>query len=166
MGLVRRALPLLLLACLVGAVWPVASASAQEVERLDQAGLIRLVNGSSARVVLVSFWATWCGPCLEEMPNLMRLRREYSEEDVAIIAVSFDFDPEAYRRYLEANPVDFSAYLGTEELMTDLGIEGIPELWLMDRCGTALGGINGLADYEELDRTVREALGDAGVEQQ
>ena len=56
------------------------------------------------RVVLLNFWATWCPPCIEEMPSLIELHHE--QPDLAIVAVSIDEDPDAYSRFIARRHVD------------------------------------------------------------
>ncbi len=58
------------------------------------------------RVVLLNFWATWCAPCVEEMPSLLELHHD--RPDLAILAVSIDENPDAYSRFLVRHHVDLT----------------------------------------------------------
>ncbi|TVQ80472.1 MAG: TlpA family protein disulfide reductase [Bradymonadales bacterium] len=82
-------------------------------------GLHERVQASRARVKLVNVWATWCLPCLEEFPYLMRLKRELSPEDFDLIFVSADVeeDQEKVLAFLSSQGVDFETYLmgGSDE---------------------------------------------------
>lgn len=60
--------------------------------------------GYRGHPVLLNFWATWCGPCIVELPSLLRLHREMP--NLVILAVSIDEDPDAYRRFLAERHID------------------------------------------------------------
>src|SRR5215510_1571297 len=75
----------------------------------DGAELLRQVRASGARVVLLNVWATWCQPCREELPDILRLRRELGQRGLAVVLVSADFDDEgrAAAQFLGGLEVDF-----------------------------------------------------------
>jgi thiol-disulfide isomerase/thioredoxin len=79
------------------------------------ADLLRLVREPGASAVLVNVWATWCVPCREEFPDLLRLRRDYAARGLRLVLVSGDFDSEirSARRFLEEQGVDFPTYVKT-----------------------------------------------------
>jgi thiol:disulfide interchange protein len=91
----RRLLTFLVAASL----WPVplAASSAEpareaQVVRATAAEILRAVRGSGASAVVVNMWATWCIPCREEFPDLLRLRDRYAARSVKLVLVSGDFD--------------------------------------------------------------------------
>lgn len=113
--------------------------------------LIRTVNESKARVIVINYWATYCGPCLKEIPHLEKLRQTYSDEDLFLFAVSFDYDPAAFQKYVQKHPFSYPVYLGGMDLMSILGVEAIPLTTIYDRYGSAVvkhkeGGVT----FEEL----------------
>ncbi len=65
-------------------------AAGGDAEVLDTAGLLRRIESSPARVVLVNFWATWCQPCLAEMPDLVLVRGDFGAGELEILAVCMD----------------------------------------------------------------------------
>lgn len=92
------------------------------------------------KVVLVDFWAVWCGPCVRSLPDLVRLRREHGDQ-LAIVGVDCDNDETKLRQFLAEHPdVDWpQLYAGGDKpwhpLATEYGITSIPRLFLIDRQG-------------------------------
>lgn len=86
------------------------------------------------KIVLLNFWASWCPPCIEELPTLMELHRRMPE--VVVVAISIDEDPEKYQRFLTKNHVDLlSVRDPSQKIETMYGTVQIPETYVIDRQG-------------------------------
>jgi len=86
------------------------------------------------RVVLLNFWASWCAPCIVELPSLQQFHREHP--DYPILAVSIDEDAGAYQRFLVQRHVDFITVRDPEQTAsTKYGTTGWPETFVIDRQG-------------------------------
>lgn len=72
--------------------------------------LLHLPDAYAGRPVLVNLWASWCGPCIEEMPELDRFAREQGETGVQVLGIALD-DAEAVQRFLQTVPVDYAIAL-------------------------------------------------------
>jgi thiol-disulfide isomerase/thioredoxin len=90
---------------------PAADASRLTGE-LDASGLAAAVAKEKGKVVLVNFWATWCVPCREEFPDLVRLEQKYRGKGVSVIGVSIDSakDLPAVEKFLASTKPDFPNY--------------------------------------------------------
>ena len=87
------------------------------------------------RVVVLNLWASWCAPCVEELPSLLALQRQMPE--LAIVGVSIDQDDEVYRRFLQQHHVDLLTVRDSEGRINALyGTAQIPETYIIDRTGT------------------------------
>ena len=86
------------------------------------------------KIVLLNFWATWCAPCIQEMPGLMELHHD--RPDLAILAVSIDEDPDAYSRFLVRRHVDLATVRDPGQAAAKLyHSEAWPETYVIDRQG-------------------------------
>ncbi|MGD0941038.1 MAG: TlpA disulfide reductase family protein [Terracidiphilus sp.] len=98
------------------------------------------------RVVLLNFWATWCPPCIQEMPGLIALHHE--RPDLAIVAVSIDDDSEAYSQFLARRHVDFITVRDPAQKAAQLyHTEGWPETYIIDKTGVIRRKIVGDPDW-------------------
>jgi thiol-disulfide isomerase/thioredoxin len=78
----------------------------------DLQGKARRLSEWQGHPLLLNFWASWCGPCLDEMPALDRLSRNSGENATIVIGIAMD-EPARVRAYLSAHPVDYPVLLGT-----------------------------------------------------
>jgi thiol-disulfide isomerase/thioredoxin len=124
------------------------------------------VRRPGASVVLVNVWATWCLPCREEFPDLMKLRRSFLGRGLRLVLVSGDFDSDraSVVRFLAAQGVDFPSFMkdgGDMEFIDGLDARwsgALPATFLYDRAGRPRGFWEGKADYATLERRVTDVL--------
>lgn len=101
------------------------------------------------RPIVVNLWATWCSPCLEEMPSLARLAEDQRirEKNVAVVCVSTDENPAAVRRYLDGKNWGMTV-LRAEGLPGAFLTDGIPATFLIDPSGRIVAHHLGPADWD------------------
>jgi thiol-disulfide isomerase/thioredoxin len=99
------------------------------------------------KVVLVDFWATWCGPCRREMPHVKELYEKHREQGFDVVGISLDADQEALAAYLEENAIAWETLAGdgTQELAEKYGVRGIPTMMLVDKDGKIAGVAHSVA---------------------
>ncbi len=87
------------------------------------------------RPVLLTFWASWCGPCRKELPELQKLAGELESEDLALVTVNMDRTPAMGMKFLERYGIDVPVYLMSRTDLDQLGVESLPTNVLIDREG-------------------------------
>jgi len=150
-------------------IFTLAAALAPPLVPADAERVLREVREPGARAVLVNVWATWCMPCREEMPDLVRLHREFSERGFRLVLVSADFpeDVEAAGEFLRSVGVDFPTFLKDEPDMPFItAIEdrwdgALPATFLYDGQGNLVHFWEGKADLPGLRNEVSRVLGAA-----
>lgn len=110
-------------------------------------------------VLLLNFWASWCAPCVDEIPSLEALHRQLPQ--IAILAVSIDDDPTAYERFLAQYRVDFPTIRDpSQTVMHRYGTVQIPETYLIDQQGRIVRKYISAQDWTspEIEQTLRGLL--------
>lgn len=100
------------------------------------------------KVVLLNFWATWCPPCIAEMPSLIELQKKMKDKDVVILGVSIDEDEAAYHKFLKNYGVNFVTVMDKDrKTPTIYGTFGWPETYIIDRQGVVRRKFIGAAEW-------------------
>jgi len=102
------------------------------------------------KVVVLNFWATWCPPCIEEMPSLMRMQQRMKAKGVTVLAVSVDVDDGNYRRFLKDHNVNLLSVRDPDQKSNALyGTFKFPETYIVDRNGVMRRKFIGAVDWTE-----------------
>jgi len=100
------------------------------------------------KVVVLNFWATWCPPCIEETPSLVRMQASMKDKGVVVLAVSIDADNDAYHKFLKDFGVNMVTVRDEARKASSLyGTFGWPETYVIDRNGVIRRKFIGAVDW-------------------
>jgi thiol:disulfide interchange protein DsbD len=113
----------------------------------------------SGKVVVVNFWATWCVPCIEEIPGFNKLNQQLGAKGVVVLGVSMDEEgAERVRPFLKKHPMDYLVALGSEAVSKQYGLDELPVTVVFDRSGKKVKRFEGFTSAEALQAAVQQAL--------
>ncbi len=102
------------------------------------------------KVVVLNFWATWCPPCVEEMPSLIEMQRRLKDKGIVVLAVSLDADGDAYHKFLKDHDVNLLTVRDPDMKSSDLyGTFKYPETYIIDRKGILQRKFIGSVDWSD-----------------
>lgn len=106
------------------------------------------LSSLKGKVVFINFWATWCPPCIQEMPSIRRLRKKYKEnEDLVFLLVDVDGNLKLSQAFLKLRGIDLPVYAAEGEIPDEFLPAGVPTTLLIDRANYVAGRQIGGADY-------------------
>ncbi len=139
----------------LAAASPLAGLAASTLDgaSLDTASL-------QGKVVVLDFWATYCVPCLKEIPTFNRIHRELADRGVVVLGVSMDVDGGAplVQSFLKAHPMNYTVVLGSEQTADAFHVSQLPTTVVFGRQGNMLRRFEGLTPPDTLEQVVRTAL--------
>ena len=104
------------------------------------------------QVVVLNFWATWCPPCVEELPSLMNLQDRMRTRGVIVLGVSIDVDEDAYHRFLRVHNINFLTVRDPQQKVAAMyGTTGWPETYIIDRRGVLERKFVGAVDWNSTE---------------
>jgi thiol-disulfide isomerase/thioredoxin len=146
---------------------PSAAVTTLEIVPASAPEILAAVRGSKSRATVVNLWATWCSPCREEFPDILRFYNAYKDRGVSLVLVSGDFssDTEAAREFLASQGVALRTYLKSgkdDEFINsfDPAWSGaLPATFLYNDHGEKVHSFLGTVTYDSLEREVAPLVG-------
>lgn len=137
--------------------------------------LLRDINGKivstadwKGKVVILNFWATWCPPCREEVPELVQLQAKYKDKLLVVGASEDDDAPQKVQQFVQQHGINYPIVMATKELIENYGgVPALPTSFLIDPQGRVMLKHTGLYEFDVYDREVRALAGlpvDARIE--
>jgi peroxiredoxin len=111
------------------------------------------------KVVLLNFWATWCTPCLDEIPAFNRWQRKYGAYGLQVLGISMDDEVKPVKRFLQKQSLDYPVLMGDVALAQLFGsVLGLPRTYLIDPQGQVVGRYQGETDLPALEAQITGLL--------
>ena len=111
----------------------------------------------NGKVLILNFWATWCPPCREEIPDFVEVYNEYESKDVQFIGVSNE-DISTLRSFVEDYNINYPILIDNANVASKWGINAIPTTFMLDRDGKVIFKNIGMMTREQLENNIKDAL--------
>jgi cytochrome c biogenesis protein CcmG, thiol:disulfide interchange protein DsbE len=148
---------LALTACYGGSRPPRIGSAAPDFSLQDDQTKVTL-NQLHGQIVVLNFWATWCAPCVEEIPSLVEMQRRMQAKGLTVVAVSVDVDESAYQQFVKDHRVSLLTVRDPDQKTNHLyGTFKFPETYIIDRNGVMRRKFIGAVDWT--DPQITEFLG-------
>jgi len=118
------------------------------------------LNSLRGKAVLLNFWATWCGPCKEEMPWIVELQKKYKDQGLEVVGVAFDdTSNDKIADFAAKMKVNYTVLKGSDEVADNYGgVDGLPITFFIGRDGRIVEKSMGMVDKQDMEASIVKAL--------
>jgi len=109
----------------------------------------RSLESFRGRLVLLNFWASWCGPCGVEKPSMVNLYSKLKDEGLTIIGINLQENASTAKSFMDKHDITYPVLLDKSgNVAGKYGVRGIPTTYIIDQSGKALGGVSGALEWD------------------
>jgi peroxiredoxin len=131
---------------------------APEISLMDKDGNTVTLSSLKGKVVLIDFWASWCGPCKAILPSVVKLYNKYKAQGLVVVGISVDTDRDAWLRTAKAYKLPYTLLNDPGSTTTNsYGVYAIPTCFLIDKTGTIIA-VDSDARPLSLSKKIKKAL--------
>lgn len=123
----------------------------QDFQLVDLKGNKLSLEELKGKVVFINFWASWCPPCVAEMPDINQLYNDYQGKDIAFLLINLDTEKEKMTKFLDRKDFDFTTYVPLSVVPNQLKSQSIPATFVLNRDGQIILEHFGMASYNNDD---------------
>jgi peroxiredoxin len=150
-ALLTTLLSLFLTGCYSNSRPPLSGTPAPEFTVQDSDRKVTL-SDFKGKILVLNFWATWCPPCVDEMPSLVQMQKRMLDKGVTVLAVSVDADGSSYHRFLRNHDINLLTVRDPDQKSNNLyGTFKFPETYIVDRNGIVRRKFIGPVDWNQPD---------------
>ena len=132
------------------------AASADSFVFKDLQGHEQRLQDYRGKWVLVNFWATWCPPCLEEIPDLMELHEAHKKSDLVVIGVALDSTKESVVEFVAKKKIGYPIVFGDYDMAAQVGeVEALPTSYLYDPTGKLVSYQQGMVTKASVESYIK-----------
>ena len=122
------------------------------LELRDEEGVVHKLESYRGQVLVVNFWASWCTPCVRELPGLNRLRQEFGGQPFEILGVNVAEPPNRLKRFFKRQPIGFPVLYDREsEAFHAWNVKGLPTSFVIDREGRIRYLVRGAIEWDDTE---------------
>jgi thiol-disulfide isomerase/thioredoxin len=109
--------------------------------------------------LLITFWATWCPPCIQEIPNLIKLQNEYGTTGFSVVAISVDQEKGVVQKMVNRKEINYPVMMADKSVTRDFGgVYGIPTSFLVSKKGTVVKKYSGFVPHSVLVKDLQQII--------
>ena len=141
---------------------------APEFELKDADGKTVRLSDYKGKVILLDFWATWCGPCKIEIPWFIQFERQYKDKGFAVIGVAMDEEGwTVVKPFISELAINYRILQGSDATAQKYGgVDALPTTFLIDREGKIVDTHVGLTGKDEFENGIKKLMGTPGIVQE